>query len=216
MIRTLITANFALVSSYALALWTMSMSTPALTGIRALALAYTVGAIGSVLAAARGHISDLLSVIVSNALVLLTAVLMDRAIRQSVFARFQTQRVGTALLALLIIALCYFTLVDNSVSARIFVLSTAVAVQTALTGYVLIRYAEPGVRFAARSLGSGFLAFSAFNLLRAAVSLKPGMPADYMRADWFQALSVLAYMIESAWVAFGFIWLANARLQVEL
>jgi len=165
MIRTLITANFALVSSYALALWTMSMSTPALTGIRALALAYTVGAIGSVLAAARGHISDLLSVIVSNALVLLTAVLMDRAIRQSVFARFQTQRVGTALLALLIIALCYFTLVDNSVSARIFVLSTAVAVQTALTGYVLIRYTEPGVRFAARSLGSGFLAFSAFNLL---------------------------------------------------
>ncbi len=172
-------------------------------------------ALGFLLFALRGLIPDLLTIVLANCLVLLTAVLYLEGTR-----RFRgvpgCKILGIVSIILLAVSISYYTYADNDVGMRIVVLSLLVALFYALGAWDLLGNTPPDLRFSYRFTGSLFAAYSLFMVSRAFLTaLDPG-PHNLYTPNLIQTFTfLLPLLLGIAWT-FGFVMLNSERLEVDL
>lgn len=216
-IRTLLVSELALLGLSAISLVVIRATTPGLRGTGWLAACALAGTVGVALIAARGYIPAGWSVVAGNGLIVVAAVLQHGAV--AAFLGRGRVRLGpsAALVAAATGGLAYYTFVVDDPAPRIVLLSLALALQIGWTAALLLREArasDAGTPVFAFGIALGL--FAALNVLRLALTLARGAPADFMANDTVQALSLLGLLVGTACVAFGFLWMTSARLVAEL
>ncbi|MBX6362691.1 MAG: GGDEF domain-containing protein [Gemmatimonadetes bacterium] len=216
-IRTLLVCELTLLGLSSVSLVAIRATTPGLRGTGWLAACTLTATVGVALVAARGHIPAGWSVVAGNGLIVVAAGLQHGAV--SAFFGRDRVRLGpsAALVAATAGGLAYYTFVVDAPAPRIVVLSLALALQIGWTAALLLREARASeASTPVFAFGSALALFAALNVLRLALTLTRGAPADFMANDSVQALSLLGLLVGTACVAFGFLWMTSARLVAEL
>lgn len=173
--------------------------------------------VGVLLVGLRGSIPDLLSIVAANVLVAFGFALMTRGVHRF----FHQQLKGTFFLgplALVAIYLCYFTIVEPSVSARIAGISVAMAWYSLLSAYVTIAaVARKGQIGHAVLVYGPLVIMGMYYLFRAGYTLAfERAIEDFLSASSFQALSFLVGIGCNLMLYSGFIIQNSQRLEQEL
>ncbi|HET9982968.1 MAG TPA: GGDEF domain-containing protein [Longimicrobiales bacterium] len=216
-IRTLLVSHLTLLGLYSVSLVVIRATTPGLKGIGWLAGCSLSAMAGVGLIAARGRIPDALSIVAGNALIVVAAVLQHRAVIAFLGRGRPRPAASAALVAAVVGGFAYYTFAVDDPGPRIVILGVAFAAQIGWTAALLLRHAHTSdAATPAFSLGVVLAAFAGLNVVRIALTLTRGAPADFMGDDGVQALSMLGFLVGTACVAFGFLWMTNARLRAEL
>lgn len=182
-----------------------------------IASAFACFTLGVGLGAARGHISDFLSIVAGNGFTLLGYVILHRAVTEFVGLGARDKVPGIALVSFVILASICFTYIDPSLAARIIVMGFAIAAQTSLTSVRLIS-ATRGTEVwdAARFLAGVLAAVAVLNLWRVTDALGQKQLTNLMNGSTAEALVLLALLVTTSAVAFGFIWMSGSRMHFAL
>ena len=172
-------------------------------------------AMGFLLFALRGFIPDLLTIVLANCLVLLTAALYLEGMR-----RFRgvagCKILGIVSIIFLALSISYYTYGDNDAGMRIVVLSLLVALFYALGARELLGNTPPDLRFSYRFTGSLFAAYGLFMVSRAFLTaLDPG-PHNLYDPNLIQTFTFLTPLLLGIAWTFGFVMLNSERLELDL
>lgn len=212
-IQTLLISNAShlLLYFFALLLITAFATRP---GLRWFAASYGFLAVGNILVAGRGYFSPFLSIVVANLCILFGFVLQHKGALDFLDGGRKHLSLALATVPATVPWLIYYTYRRESTTARIVVISLALAFTSALTSSVLFPRSR-GVR-SRRAVALVMASYSALNLLRAVITIWLGAPMDFLHRDRFQALSMLCSDLMICALLLGFTWMMNARLQTEL
>lgn len=216
-IRTLSIVTVLFAFLYAIGFIGIALSQKRLRAASFLAVGMVGFALGFLLISLRHLTSDLVSIILANILIVVGIVaLLEWLLR---FFRVSGQRYRWSSLAVVIITLglfIYFTKMEPNIAARIVVISSAMAIESALCVWILLRYSDPRLRFPALGTALVFASYALYMLVRIAWTLSAGSIQDFMGADAVQALAFLFMIHLMGGVTFGFIWLITKELGLEL
>jgi diguanylate cyclase (GGDEF)-like protein len=182
-----------------------------------IASAFACFTLGVGLGAARDYLSDFLSIVGGNALTLLGYVLVHRAVTEFVGLGARDRAQGIALVSFVVVASTWFTYVDPSLAARIILMGLAIAAQTSLTSVRLVsatRKTEVGD--AARFLAGVLAAVAVLHAWRVTDALGQAQLTNMMNGSAAEALVLLALLVTTSGVAFGFIWMSGSRMHFML
>jgi diguanylate cyclase (GGDEF)-like protein len=216
-IRTLLVCSLALLVLQTGVLLLTYVSQRGLPGTGWLAGAFGSVALGAGLGALRGYAPDLLSIVLGNTVILLGCVLLHQAVARLLDLGWRSVRVSVLLGAGMVAGTVYFTEFAPDTRARIVWVSLLYAVPLALSASLLLRSDhDGGTRTAERFLGVVLSLLAVLNVVRAgATAWEPG-PSSFLQGGWIQASSVLAFLLFSTVITFGFLWITSARLYVAL
>lgn len=212
-IQTLLISNGANLLLYFVALVVIT-AFGANAGMKWFAASYGFLAAGTILVAARGHISLFLSILVGNTFIFLGFTLQHKGALAFMEEGRRYLSLVYALLLIAVLGLAYFTYVKPSTEDRILVISAYLAILMALTATVLL----PGSKgIPSRRVIAGICAFnSALNVVRGIGTAYLGAPQNFLERNNFQILSLLLSNLANTALLLGFTWMVNARLQSEL
>lgn len=214
-IRTL---NFALLLFalvFAVGLFLMQRGLPHSRGVRWWAAANAAAGIGFLLIALRGIIPDALSIIVSNALLLLAQCFFREGVARFRHRPHGRPWLGIALMAVLMPLLAYHLYVAPSVAARIVAATLIISVPAALTFWLLVhnvpRRLRPSHWFTAAAFGQ-LLIMAALRIADTLIHPPDNlMTAGPMHALYF--MSILFLLVVST---FGCVWMVTTYQDIEL
>lgn len=216
-IRTLLFADLVVQVCCGAGLLLMSGSIPGLKGLRWFAWAYGAASTGLLLAILHPSvITNSWPLLLGRSLLLLGAVLMTQGIAEFVVPTANVLGWGGGLV-LVFAALDAITSRlrrDNQVSVSLF--GVAFAAQLLVGIFVLLGDHEPSERAPSRTIAWMLAAISAISLSRAALAPLRGIGANLLANDAFRFGGLVLYMVFSAGMAFGFVWLMTARLRNQL
>jgi diguanylate cyclase (GGDEF)-like protein len=191
--RTLLACQLLLALVFSLVFLGMKLAYRKLHGAGSLALAFLVGAAGVLLVAGRGSVPSFASVVLANALILSSFLLLYRCV-----LGFQEDRNGhrsrdsaklwtaASMVLFPVLFLGWFSLGHDNIVARIIVVSLASGALSLLTAVELHRQASGRLSLRLFAL---FMAIRAFSCLcRIILTLIHGAPSDFMPPDTAQAL----------------------------
>jgi diguanylate cyclase (GGDEF)-like protein len=195
-IRTLLACQLLVALVFSLVFLAMKLAYRKLNGVGSLALAFLVATPGVLLVASRGEVPYFASVVLANALLLSSFLLMYRCV-----LRFQENRYGqrsrdspklwtaASIVLFTILFLAWFSMVHDSILPRIIVVSLASGALSLLTAIELHRQASGRLSLRLFAL---FMAIRACSCLwRIVLTLIHGAPSDFMQHDTVQALFVI-------------------------
>lgn len=214
-IRTL---NFALLLFalvFAVGLFLMQRGLPHSRGVRWWAAANAAAGIGFLLIALRGIIPDALSIIVSNALLLLAQCFFREGVARFRHRPHGRPWLGIALMTVLMPLLAYHLYVAPSVAARIVAATLIISVPAALTFWLLVhnvpRRLRPSHWFTAAAFGQ-LLIMAALRIADTLIHPPDNlMTAGPMHALYF--MSILFLLVVST---FGCVWMVTTYQDIEL
>ena len=216
-IRTLLFADLVVQVCCGAGLLLMSGSIPGLKGLRWFAWAYGAASTGLLLAILHPSvITSSWPLLLGRSLLLLGAVLMTQGIAEFVVPTANVLGWGGGLV-LVFSALDLITSRlgrDNQVSVSLF--GVAFAAQLLVGIFVLLGDHEPSERAPSRTIAWMLAAIAAIGLARAALAPLRGIGANLLANDAFRFGGLVLYMVFSAGMAFGFVWLMTARLRNQL
>jgi diguanylate cyclase (GGDEF)-like protein len=172
-------------------------------------------AVGFLLIALRGHIPDLLSVILANALLLsATALFLDGICR---FRGFPSCRnLSVSLVAIPVLIVTYYTLVDNNMMVRIVIFSIFSTALFGLAAWRLIRSAPPDMRFPFWFTGSTFAIYGLVMFSRIFLTAFSDHFDNLFTPNIIQTLTFLVPVLLGILWTFGFVMLNSERLERDL
>lgn len=215
---TLYICLFAVLALLTVALGLLRSSEPDLVGTRWMVLSFGCATLGIGLGLLRGRVPDVASIVAGNALIVTAYLLLHRAITEFLGLGARSDRaVGVVMLIGATAGSAYLTYAAPSLAGRIVLISAAIGVQVALSGYRLLR---EGTRaralVATRFLGSVLVALAVFNLLRARDAATGGEVLRWMNDVGWEAPMALAFLLSAVSTAFGFVWMTSSRLSAQL
>lgn len=142
---------------------------------------------------------------------------LHRAVTEFLGLGGRDKGLSIALVITVIATFVWFAYVDPSLVTRIVLISVAVAVQTSLTSFRLITgtYGTE-LRDAGRFLAGVLAAVALLHLWRAIAVLGQEQLTSLMHGSATEALVLLALLVCTSAVAFGFIWMSGSRLHFVL
>jgi len=211
-IRTMHEIDAIVLLCLSLYLALIHISTPALRGIRWVAIAYFATGLGL---AVRAATPNSLSVLTGNLLLTFLNIAFYWGISQLLSRVRLNLWLLTSFLPTLVTQV-YFLYVQPSVAARAITLNLVLLTQAALLVSLLLRIGTPQTRAPRYSLAFLFSLWALVNLAFALVSLRnPAAPT----LDYFKPVDgrlVLVSVLPGTMLCLGFLWLAMTHLQNEL
>ncbi|MBU0544926.1 MAG: GAF domain-containing protein, partial [Proteobacteria bacterium] len=172
-------------------------------------------AVGFLLVALRGIIPDILTIVIANAVLLLSSLLYFEGIRKF-FGMPGRKNLSVLLIVLLMALQSYFTFARNDVEIRIIIVSIFLGFTFGVGAVELFRNIEPDLRSTCWFTGSFLAAISLFMFIRAVITyLYPG-PNDFFLPSQLQSATfIISGILGIAWTI-GFINMNSRRLELEL
>lgn len=172
-------------------------------------------ALGFLMLSLYGVVPAILSVVLVNLFHLAGAALLLEGVR---FFRGAGSRkaFSVPLIVLHLLAISYFTYVNDHVAVRLILFSTLMAVFFGLGAWDLLRYTPPDLRFSFRLAGGLFAVQGLVMLARALMIVVNPNIGSLFAPDLVQTVVFIWAMLVSIALTFGFLMLNSERLEVDL
>lgn len=209
-LRTLSINNILMNMSFAACLLIYAFYNSKFQGIKQTAYAFMISGSAFLLIGLRGYIPDLLSIILPNTLLIFSVSLIHLGFVY--FYQFDShliKRFHGLLILCVTLLLCYFTYIENSVNARISVISFIVSFQSIF----IVKTLLSAHNRANLTLAVGYSLFAVFFLIRAVLTLFEDPLTDFMKAGLLHGLSVVVFELLVAVTTFGVVWIVSHRVQ---
>jgi len=212
-IRTLLLGDLVLQVCCALGLLLMSRSVPGLKGLRWFAWAYASATVSILLMLAESHLPAPWTLAAGRLLLLLAAVLLTQGIAEFVVPA--SNALGWGLLFLGLFASVDFFHPRGSLGSvgEVALFGVAFAAQLLVGILVLASNPEPAERTASRATAGLLAGLAVLSLARAAIVPLRHFGNDSASYNALMFGGVVLYMLFSAGMAFGFVWMMTARLR---
>jgi diguanylate cyclase (GGDEF)-like protein len=209
-------ANFVLLVCYTVALWLICSTNAKLRGMRLLAWAYTSALIADSMAT-NGTVSEHWFLhAFSPTLLLLAFILLHYSFLNFMGRPPQRPWGWMTLLSGGFAGFAYLGMDASRFLERGVLVAALLCFQAGLSVYVLLRYAERGIRMPARTLALVFLLFSGRSLGRCLWTLHFHSMPERMPGWWTHISGPVGYLVINAFTPLGYLWMATTRLQSEL
>ncbi|MBB6146628.1 diguanylate cyclase (GGDEF)-like protein [Silvibacterium bohemicum] len=185
-------------------------------GIHWLTASVSAALIGVALVDGRGLIPDFASIVLGNEAILASFVLLHQAILVIVRSRRSYPGFSQGLAALVCAALMYFTYSAPDIASRIVVMSAAVALQCAISAWVLLTTDEPALRSPMRMLAGVLISFQVLEIARIVAAILRPPPPDIMHADDVHSFFMLLQCIMGLANMAAVLWLALCSQRDDL
>lgn len=214
-IRTLIICVLVFALAFSGGMFLAQRSQPKLHGLRWWSAAYALIASSFLLFALRGEISDFLSVMVGNALLVIAlGLFLEGAMR----VRGQPGRMSWLSPALLLVlepALAYYVYIRPDLQARIISASIVYAIPLGMTAWVLMREVPRHLRHSHWFTAAAFGQLAAVCLLRAGITIYQP-PQDLLGSTPTQTAAFLSIFVMLILASFGSVWMVTESLSEQL
>ena len=190
--RTVLACQILQLAVFSFAFLGMKRTYPQLPGPASFTLHYVCGLLGCILLAARGTIPDVLSIVVANLLIIAAYIFMYRGVLEFLRIPRPIYPLWIAL-ALTVLPLTYFTLVDNRILPRILLVGLFLCVPRLLAAIPLFRTAS-GKPFRLR-FAIYLSLYTAIGLIRVVLSILHGAPANLMAHDSVQTATLFLDLV---------------------
>lgn len=213
--RTLIGCQIMTGSVFSLVLFGMKRMHPRLRGAGAFSLGFAIGIAGCCLMVARGAISDLLSVVLANALILgafaqfYDGLLRFFCVRQKFWLVFIW-----ALIALSTLPMGYYSLVHPAIVPRILISEAAIFPIRLLITIELFRQADG--RKVIRFFGVIMAAYTIEGVVRVVLTALYGSHSNFMQRDMVQSVALVLNVIFVSIIGLLFLLLLSGELMSAL
>ena len=163
----------------------------------------------------RGAVPDLVSMVVSNTLIILGTILLYMGLE-----RFSGKRGpqihNTFLLAIFILVHSYFVVMQPSLVARNINFSLGLLVICLQGMWLMLYRADIEMRPIARGVGFVLAAFCVVSIARIIVDLITPPGNDFFHSNTFETLLILTYQMLFIVLTFGLVLMVNRRLFADL
>ncbi len=185
------------------------------TAIAYWASGLTSSALGLGLLVLRGQIPDLLSIVASNYLLLLSHCLSwwgtDRF-----FGRRPNRAFGLIFIGTLTLLIFYFSVLRNEMAMRILIMSCGFVLLGLTNAYATARISERGMRLPQMLVATAFVMLAALNVARFYATLKAPGGATMFDNVALNALNFLLPPVSCCFAVFGWTLMVNQRLRLRL
>ncbi len=173
-------------------------------------------AAGSVLIVLRGRVPDLISMTLSNTMILAGALIILIGLERFTGKKgWQIQ--NYVLLFVFVAASAYFVVVQPDLAAREIVLSAITMIITFQCCWLMLRRVGPGMRRVTRLTGIIFAVYAAFSLARMILHIMiPTTSSDFFKSGAVDALSITVYIILSTSLTVSLILMVSGRLLADV
>ncbi|MGH9475666.1 MAG: GGDEF domain-containing protein [Terriglobales bacterium] len=213
-LRTLLFADFLVQVCCALGLLLMSRSVAGLRGLRWFAWAYAAATAGLLLVILRPGSPLPLALFVGRTLVLFGAVLLTQGIAEFAVAGSSVLSWGGTLIGVFVPFEIFGLFWRPEAAVVAFVV--AFGAQLLVGVLVLMTHRESGERVASRTVAGMLAAIALLCLLRALLGPLRGAEVTLLHPGALRLDGAVLYLVFSASMAFGFVWLMTARLRNQL
>jgi PAS domain S-box-containing protein len=178
--------------------------------------AMTLQAFGPILHVLRGIIPDLISMTLSNT-IMLAGVLIILIGLERFTDKKGRQIHNYVLLAVFIAVSAYFVVIQPNLTARDIAVSAMVMIYTFQCCWLLLRRADPGLRIITRLTGIVFAVYAAFNFARIILLvIFPDQTNDFYKSGAVNALAITGYILLNLGVTISLVLMVNRRLLADV
>jgi diguanylate cyclase (GGDEF)-like protein len=174
-----------------------------------------LNAVGFLLMALRGMIPDVLSVVLSNFLILSALGLFLEGVRW--FRGVAGRRIlSLSLVVFPVLLIAYFTFAINDIRVRVIIFSAFAAVISGLVAWELIRNTSSDLRFSLLFTGGLYAIYALFMVARTCFTLLSPGTENFFTPNLIQTLTFLLSLLLGITWTFGFVMLNSERIEVDL
>ncbi|MEI6530869.1 MAG: PAS domain S-box protein, partial [bacterium] len=173
-------------------------------------------AVGSALIVLRGTVPNVVSMTLSNTLILAGALFIFMGLER--FTGKKGRQIHNyALLVVFIAVNAYFVLVQPNLTVREIAVSAVLAIYTFQCCWLLLRRTDPGMRQITHLAGIVFAAYAAFSLARIILLIVfPAQTSDFFKSGAVDALAITAYIVLSVCIIISLVLMVNRRLVADV
>ncbi len=173
-------------------------------------------AAGSVLIALRGIVPDLVSMTLSNTMILAGALFILIGLER--FTGTKGRHLHNYLLLAVFVAVnAYFVVVQPNLMIREVAVSVMTMIYTFQCSWLLLRSVAPGLRQVTRVTGIIFAAYAAFSFARTMLHLVfPPQSGDFFKSGAVDALAITTYIVLSVCLAVSLVLMVSRRLLADV
>jgi len=171
-------------------------------------------AAGSAGIALRGLVSDWISILLANALLLVSFLLISRSVRQGPGA--EPNAFGWSVVGVSMLLLWYFTYIQTNTLMRIVIASIAMAILIVRPALALLEPVPGSSRRAKLFTAACLLGLGLVMLVRAVLTIRWGSHAHLLAPDLVQFASVLLFTVFAVLATLGVVWIDIEQLQADL
>lgn len=164
--------------------------------------------------ALRGVIPDLLSIVLANALVLVSFMFILRSVRQG--RGPAADAFGWSVAGVSTLLLSYFTYAQPDTQVRIVIASAAMAILVVRPALALVAAVSAASRRARLFTAACLAGVGLAMLARAVLTVRRGSSADLLAADSIQFASNLLFGVFAVLATLGVVWIEIEQLQSDL
>jgi diguanylate cyclase (GGDEF)-like protein/PAS domain S-box-containing protein len=185
-------------------------------GIFFFLVAMTLQAVGPTLHLLRGIIPDLISMTLSNT-IMLAGVLVILMGLERFTGKKGRQIHNYALLAVFIAVSAYFVVIQPNLTARDIAVSAMLMIYTFQCCWLLLRRVDPGMRIITRLTGIVFAVYAAFNFVRIfLLVIFPDQTNDFFKSGAVNVLAITTYIVLNLCLAISLALMVNRRLLADV
>jgi hypothetical protein len=186
-------------------------------GFKSLGYSYLLFSLGFILLGLRQHISDFLSIIVANTIIVAGFSLLILGILRFLKYEIRTfEKISIALLCLMVITFVYFTYIRASVNARIIIISTIIVGQSIYASFHVLTNKDQLLLAFTRILGFSLICCAFIYLLRIAFAFNEPRLDNFMQAGMIHAFSLLSLQLVTITSCFSLTISASQQLASKL
>jgi len=176
----------------------------------------TLQAVGPILHVLRGIIPDLISMTLSNT-IMLAGVLIILIGLERFTGKKGRQIHNYVLLAVFIAVSAYFVVIQPNLTARDIAVSAMLMICTFQCCWLLLRRVGPGMRIITRLTGIVFAVYAAFNFARVILLvIFPSQTNDFFKSGAVNALAITGYILFNLCVTISLVLMVNRRLFADV
>ena len=186
-------------------------------GFKFLALSYFLFALGFIFLGLRNHISDFLSVVVANLMIITAFSLLLLGILKFLkYDKVLFEKIAITILLLMFVSFTYYTYVDVSVNARIIIITAIMAGYSIYIGVKILSHNDAVIFSLTRFLGFSFVCAAFIFLFRMILSFQASEIDNFMNAGVIHAFSLIALQFISVSSCFSLVICAHLQLADKL
>jgi diguanylate cyclase (GGDEF)-like protein len=207
--KTLFACQTLLTMVYSIAFLGMRRMYRHLPGTESFALGFFSGFLGCILIIVRGNVPNAATVVVENFLIFSAFVLFYRGI----LLFFRSPRTTHFLwisVAIALLMLAYFSVVEDQLAARIVIISVVLCLARGLIAIELFRQA--GQRFILNVFAFLMAAYALFGAVRSIATFLHGPPYDFMQTSRFQTPSLVVNLLFICIIGLFFLLMLSSEL----
>ena len=179
-------------------------------------VAMTLQAVGPTLHVLRGIIPDLISMTLSNTIMLAGVLIIFMGLERFT-GKKGWQIHNYVLLTVFIAVSAYFVVIQPNLTARDIAISAMLTIYTFQCCWLLLRRVNPGIRIITRLTGIVFAVYAAFNFSRIILLvIFPGQTSDFFKLGAVNALAILGYILLNLCLTISLVLMVNRRLLADV